>query len=164
MAYYMMTENDVETFWTIRAEARQAYMKIAEAVRESMGFETGRFSSYNDKHADPEGYRAYCQLSARVEKEVTKATRGVVADYDAKIGAFFSGLIQVPAKTKAEVCKLGARYAQNSGLVEAEILNITKPRDYDFHDMTQHWYVYVENGIWYQKMHKSNKARHEIAF
>lgn len=164
MAYYMMTQNDIQTYNAIQSDAIVAYRAIAKDVREKMNFESGKFSCYNDRTADPEGYRAYCQLERAVYQAIDEATRDVVASYDARMDKLFTSLIQIPAKTKKEVCTLGAIRAREMGISNVWIRNISKPRDDFLHHCVQSWYIYTEDGVWYQKMNENNKARHEIIF
>lgn len=161
MTYYIMTEENYYEFIAIKNTYWDTYLEIQREVFTANDFDYKGWS-YNDRQANPEGFRQYRVKQARVEKEVKTAN---ISNYDAYLYKMAKCLIKCicpDGKVKKDVIADSARKLDLTDIENARIVNIGKARDTGVHSINQYWIIFKENGKWFFKMDETCKTKHEI--
>ena len=158
MVYYMIEAEKAENIPKMNIYFDEIYAIAEELHAKYPNYKSS--ASYQDVQRI--GRDAFLKDKWQYERDYNKATKPL---YDARKahGLNILNEIGVPAmgKTKAVLVAECARWMKRNGIREAYV------RNYTFMDgqswwVAQSWYVYEDDGQYFFKMHKDNKAKHLI--
>lgn len=164
MVYYLMTTEQMNAYYKANAYKMEERINAREMVKANHS--AVATASSLDARKIPDFFRLYDAY----EKEVAKVMDPLYSERNAKVGEVLNHCPTLISKTKKACCEEGARIAEAMGCEECHILNVTFSKDKVNKYSTvpnsvyraQYWYLYKDEGKWFQKMQKSCKARHEI--
>lgn len=163
MVYYLMTTEQMYTFYNLYRYNQGEICEARKMVEEKHATVTNA-SSYIEREAIPN----YKRLYRAYKIELAEVTAPLYTERNQKVNELLSECVRLMSKTKKACCEEGAMISNTMGGDEYHILNVTFSKYNDFStvpdwvNVSQYWYIYKDDGKWFQKMNKGCKAKHEI--